>query len=210
MKLGFNIASLPLSWRRLMDEFRPSISKVTEILLIAWELKQNDVDEADVLTYLTDRFLEDVIEDANHDQEAQLAHLAGTVALLAINQTGNCYVLDKGIAPLVGDTGSVIESAKVGLYGTVVVEISARAMPRPRHVDSLPTERIDSLKRLAKLKDTLDAILNGRNDCTSEALLEELSGAGKSIKPRQGDNTPSQKTPGKHRNPRRRRTRDSD
>ena len=202
--IAFNAESLPPSWIRLTQEFSGEVSKITEILLMGWELKNSGLDEGDLLSYLTDRFLEDVIVNTNRDQEVQLAHLAASAALIAITKANGNETLTRGLKPLLDRLHVVIESVKVGMFDTVVVELSD---PTDKKLDILPCDRATSLKRLAKLKDTLDSILSGKEDNTDELLIEELSNVCKGNDVRSSGNAQPKKTTGEHRTPRRRSAR---
>lgn len=204
--IAFRQDSLPPSWLKLTTEFNGEVSKVTEILLMGWELKNSGLDEGDLLSYLTDRFLEDVVVNTNRDQEVQLAHLAASAALIAIAKADNNVALNKGLKPILDRLQVVIESVKVGMFDTVVIEVSE---PSRKELDILPCDRATSLKRLAKLKDTLDSIV-ANLDNAGDSLIEELSDVCKNNDVRTSRDTSSKKTPGKHRTPRRRSARNRD
>lgn len=119
MIIASSVSHIPPDWVKFITQFPQRSVKVLEILFTAWE-HLRVLGEDEVLIYLTDRFLDDVVFMSNRDQEVMQATLAANAALCLLTASKDDKFLTRVLDPIIEKKGVVIEHVIVNPAALII------------------------------------------------------------------------------------------
>lgn len=186
---AFNSTALPAGWHNLLVNVGTNPAKLLEILFNAWEVSiaLGPEGDADVLSYLTDRIAEDIVEDREKDQTVELAQLISSVAFTVLKQANTLPLFTKVLIPTIEQDFVTIEKVHIhrGIIFLVMSEPVVKAKrPVKSVIDTDVFSHLIAKRRLLKLSNIItdmmyEEIKNDRDDYKHKRKAKKVTGPNK-------------------------------